>query len=173
MDLKEATQNAKSIAHSASWRPPKGSIAINPNLGLPSFSEGISFDRMKQPRLATSGRVAGVGLLLLRLVLAGELLFTGLCACSSHDLGWLKGACTIASVFLIAGLLTSAFATISALLSAATLISCHVGPERQFAIVAALVSMAVALLGGGVLSLDARLFGRKRVVFPPSRDNDR
>jgi uncharacterized membrane protein YphA (DoxX/SURF4 family) len=103
--------------------------------------------------------------------LAGQLFFTRLCPCADNNIAWLKAACVVAAVCLIAGLLTSISATVSALLSATSLLLCHTELELQIGIVATIMSVAIALLGGGALSLDARLFGRKRVVFPPSLDD--
>jgi hypothetical protein len=138
------------------------------------FAELAYFSRsmqMKRSPLATSGRAAGIGIFLLRSVLAGQLLFTRLCPCADHDFALLRGACIVSGVCLIAGFLTSTSATLAALLSIASLFLCHTELEVQIGIVASIMSVAVALLGGGAFSLDARLFGRRRVVFPPQSDD--
>jgi uncharacterized membrane protein YphA (DoxX/SURF4 family) len=79
------------------------------------------------------------------------------------------GAFIVAAVFISLGFLTRTFATISALLWMIALLIEHAEPF--ITIVAALVAVAVALLGGGAFSLDARLFGRRRVVFTLSDNN--
>jgi hypothetical protein len=151
--------------------PPKGWDGFHPSWVLRFARKALSFNAMKRSPLATSGRAAGIGIFLLRSVLAGQLLFTRLCPCADHDFALLRGACIVSGVCLIAGFLTSTSATLAALLSIASLFLCHTELEVQIGIVASIMSVAVALLGGGVISLDARLFGRRRVVFPPQSDD--
>jgi uncharacterized membrane protein YphA (DoxX/SURF4 family) len=80
----------------------------------------------------------------------------------------------VSGASLVLGLLTPG-ATIVAGLAFVMLASASGAPaagvflDRPGALSLALVAAALVLLGPGALSLDARLFGRREIVFPPDR----
>lgn len=121
----------------------------------------------------------GVGLLLLRLVVAATLVGHGvLCAQASDRMTamvWvsfifllISGAC------LLVGFLTPILSLLAAIECLAIAFSWFpfelTGPlESKLALVAiTAIAASIALLGPGAFSLDARLFGWKEIVIPPS-----
>jgi uncharacterized membrane protein YphA (DoxX/SURF4 family) len=106
----------------------------------------------------------GRGLLLLRLV-AGVLLvldgITGLMGASQHESVALEVIAAIAGIFLLAGLWTpiaGAVVMVTELWIALT------GTDHlRSAILLATMGLSLAVLGPGARSIDARLFGRKRL----------
>jgi uncharacterized membrane protein YphA (DoxX/SURF4 family) len=118
---------------------------------------------------------SGAGLLLLRVATGGAAVVEGIAGSSASPTltwPWAGGLLmTVAGVCLLAGLVTpvagvaaalTCFAiTFTALRSSATPLLC-------------VTAVAVALLGPGAYSIDARLFGRREVVIPltPERGPD-
>ena len=102
----------------------------------------------------------GVGLALLRVSLAATL-FIDLSA-TTATYAWQASA--LAS-FLFAGLLTPIVAALSGLLGATHLILTRAGYLHAGIYLAQ--AAAVALLGPGAYSVDARRFGRRRMRPPP------
>jgi len=105
----------------------------------------------------------GIGLLLLRLV-AGVLLvlggIAGLMGTSPRESVTLQVIAAIAGIFLLAGLWTpiaGALVTVTELWIALT------GDQTRSAILLATMGAALAILGPGARSIDALLFGRKRL----------
>jgi hypothetical protein len=103
---------------------------------------------------------AGIGLLLLRAAAAYQLAGSGIAAASSTALGV---ACGAAALLLAAGFLTP--------LAAAACLACELlcfaagGAQDIGSLVdPILCCLAVGLAGPGAYSLDARLFGRRRVL---------
>ncbi|HTF69489.1 MAG TPA: hypothetical protein VK638_43105 [Edaphobacter sp.] len=128
---------------------------------------------------------AGVGLLLLRFATGGGLIEQGrlvlgnlLAAAGSNDgtrIELIFGLIlSFAGLLVIAGLWTSAAtsaATIVASIAATIQATVHSGLAGQSVSVSALLffallSTALALVGPGAFSADARLFGWKRIRFP-------
>jgi uncharacterized membrane protein YphA (DoxX/SURF4 family) len=78
----------------------------------------------------------------------------------------------VSGVSLLIGFVTPGAAAVAGLSLAFLAISSFPGPatvlllDRVGALCVAAVAGAVALLGPGALSLDARLFGRRELVFP-------
>jgi len=106
----------------------------------------------------------GRGLLLLRLV-AGVLLvldgITGLTGASQRESVTPEVIAAIAGIFLLAGLWTpiaGALVTVTELWIALT-----GGAQLRGAILLATMGVSLAVLGPGARSIDARLFGRKRL----------
>jgi hypothetical protein len=79
---------------------------------------------------------------------------------------------TSAAVFLLcAGLLTP-LAAVASLMTALWPLLRPAGAPETLRLCMILVALVVALLGPGGYSLDALLFGRRRIVLPPSNDPD-
>jgi uncharacterized membrane protein YphA (DoxX/SURF4 family) len=82
-------------------------------------------------------------------------------------------AALLGGVLLIAGFLTPVVALLIALVSTATLVfhiplcKATLFDTRLSVIFAIGVLLALSLLGPGSLSIDARVFGRRRVIIPP------
>ena len=111
----------------------------------------------------------GVGLLLLRVILFVALIHFGLVRlseASSEGVGIVPAWIAIlAGVFLLAGLWTPLIAAVAGLdvvLMAFSLSAAPLGGSGVHIMVAVLAS-SVAMLGPGAWSVDARLFGRKRI----------
>jgi hypothetical protein len=111
---------------------------------------------------------AGVGLLLLRLSTVAALLIgtQGEFGPTLH--GYTAMACWTLAVPLGIGLATVICAAAYLVVDVELLLTA-VGPHVRFIAVAALLSASLALLGPGAYSLDARLFGRRVVVFRNNR----
>jgi putative oxidoreductase len=106
----------------------------------------------------------GAGLLILRLVAGFCLVGVGTML---GDLGdsaalWLRCASCVAAVLLLIGLATPVAGIIDAAIQVGIMIL-----EKRYDslfLVAAALGLALAMLGPGAWSLDARVFGRKRIV---------
>ena len=133
------------------------------------------------PRLHSGfpGRAPGAGLLLLRLAIGATLVvhaFPALSESSDPNLTSLV-LCLLAlalSVALIAGILTRPAAISAAVLAASTTrvwVATSAIPSllrNLLDINVIIIAVAIALLGPGAFSLDAVLFGRRRIIIPRS-----
>jgi hypothetical protein len=106
-------------------------------------------------------RGAGVALLLLRFTIAGALLAQA-CVCLPPGTDLIVAIYVLAACLLIAGLFTPMAAVATAALSAGTVMLC-----RELAVSGLMIAIlvAVALLGAGSYSVDAKLYGRRRLVI--------
>ena len=89
---------------------------------------------------------------------------------------WVTGLFYVAAgVALLIGILTPIAATLVGVITAATWASIIPAPNPNlFATIPsiallAVIAAAVILLGPGAFSLDARLFGLREIIIPPSR----
>ncbi|MFK3740671.1 hypothetical protein [Massilia sp. TN1-12] len=103
---------------------------------------------------------AGIGLLLLRTAAAYQLAGSGIAAQPPLALA---AACGVAALLLVTGFLTPLAA---ASCFGCELLCCFLGTSQDIGSLAdpILCSLAVGLAGPGAYSLDARLFGRRRVL---------
>jgi uncharacterized membrane protein YphA (DoxX/SURF4 family) len=118
----------------------------------------------------------GVGLLLLRIVVGGAASMQGVVSLARtiepNALAWLAGGLAVMSgLALLAGFLTPASGAIAGLaiaflVSTSTLPSTSVFIDRFAALILIVNAAALALLGPGAHSLDARLFGRREIIIP-------
>jgi putative oxidoreductase len=110
---------------------------------------------------------AGRGLLFMRLVAGGSAFYCGISdprESSKFAIILLSGGEFAGGILLIFGLWTPAAGIlISAVLLAST--SQHLVDVRARFLLAAL-GLGLAMIGPGAWSIDARLFGRKRIDFP-------
>jgi uncharacterized membrane protein YphA (DoxX/SURF4 family) len=110
----------------------------------------------------------GRGLLLLRLVAGSVLIYDGILQFSARaalEELLLQVAIILAALLLLAGLWTPIVGILIAVLEICNSFL-NTGHIRSVLLVAAL-GLALAMLGPGVSSLDARLFGRKRIDLSP------
>jgi putative oxidoreductase len=113
----------------------------------------------------------GAGLLLLRLVAGLEILIHGSARLGSGlpvglNIAVLLGMA--AGIFLLAGLWTPVAGSLVALLGLGCFVSQPGDPSSS--ILLGTIGMALALVGPGVWSVDARLFGWKRIdIYPRER----
>jgi putative oxidoreductase len=106
----------------------------------------------------------GLGLLLLRIVCGGYILIEGVAWCQAGQ----GGAWVMAGIFavvdgalLFIGLWTPIAGPVVVLLSAWSVLVQHGDPHPG--ILLAAIGAALAVIGPGALSVDARLFGWKRI----------
>jgi len=118
-----------------------------------------------------AGSWPGAGLLLLRLVVGSVLLRGGANA-------WIDGpwhatlssaALATSGLLLMAGLWTPLAGATVAMIEIARLLT--IVPDPLVGLMAATMGAALAMLGPGRWSVDARLFGWKRIEAPPRRSN--
>ena len=110
------------------------------------------------------GGLPGAGLVILRTAAAIPLLYAGLLAAASPSPGILQLVIAGAAFLLLIGLWTPLAGALIAV-AALTLAVTHPTDRWTFVHFAALAS-ALAMLGPGGCSLDARLFGRKQIQIP-------
>jgi len=109
----------------------------------------------------------GAGLLLLRAAAAIPLVYTGLLSVASSSPAIPEVVSAGAAVLLMIGLWTP---LAGALMAVAELSLAVLHPSEPWMYVHfATMGAALAMLGPGGCSLDARLFGRKQIQIPPQR----
>jgi putative oxidoreductase len=113
----------------------------------------------------------GVGLLLLRLLTGAALLYFGLVsalAAPSLTIIVLQIIGIAAGILILIGLWTPVAGTLAAIIKlwiAFSRFHSHYG-DPWVPILQAVLGAVLAMVGPGVWSIDARLFGRKRIDFP-------
>ena len=115
----------------------------------------------------------GIALLILRICLAVAFLDSCFDVIKPTVLPLVCLALAVQSLLLCLGLLTPVVSVITCAFELIALF--FAGPtDVRFIALSSLNAAAIALLGPGAYSLDARLFGRREIVFPPSaRDEQR
>ena len=111
----------------------------------------------------------GVALLLLRVALSVLLLDGVLGPLSRLGSHWVMAAPWAVAVGLCVGLVTPVFAVLAIAIVVSTLLTVG-GSLNALHACALLDATALSLLGPGGYSLDAKFFGRRRIVFPPPAD---
>jgi hypothetical protein len=110
-------------------------------------------------------RSAGLALLILRLAVAAALV-TGAGLCPGPEREVLLGLSRIAAVLIMVGWYTPLAAVSAVLVSLCTFWVCR-EPGVNALMIAILI--AIGLLGAGAYSVDARLYGRRRLVVGRTR----
>jgi hypothetical protein len=105
----------------------------------------------------------GIALLVLRIALAGMLLPSALGLPTDLEKTWVFAVLGATAVALCAGFLTPATSVLCVVIQIWVWQSSG-GPLGAIHICAILVAAALAMLGPGGYSIDARLFGRRRVT---------
>ena len=114
-----------------------------------------------------SGR-AGVALLLLRVAAATTLIVDGMANWASVTSFWILIVFLLPAFSLIVGLLTPYGAMVCGLVQMVVLFKTG-GCNGFHLAMSILTSGAVALLGPGAYSVDARMFGRQILSVPPRK----
>jgi len=120
---------------------------------------------------------AGVGLLLLRVVLGAVLLYQGVIYLAGlHDSGGLALALGLLAVgsgfFLLVGYGTPFAGTLAGLIGVGHALSWFRAPSpnlfdsRLATVLMAAIAAAIVCLGAGAFSIDARLFGPREIIIP-------
>jgi hypothetical protein len=107
----------------------------------------------------------GLALVLLRLSVAGAILWTCLLIVFPVMPVWTWVMLVTALAALCAGFLTPYVASCAALLNAWVLFSLEAEQKSAVAIFL-LAALSLAIIGPGAYSVDARLYGRRRVLIP-------
>jgi uncharacterized membrane protein YphA (DoxX/SURF4 family) len=122
------------------------------------------------------GSLPGVGLLLLRIVVGGGATIQGVVSLRQPSelsvLMWAGAVLAVVSgLAVLAGFVTPASGVVAGLTTLA-IVATRVAPgvpgfiDGLAALILAIDAAALALLGPGALSLDARLFGRREIIIP-------
>jgi uncharacterized membrane protein YphA (DoxX/SURF4 family) len=111
-------------------------------------------------------RRAGVALLILRLAVAAALI-SGARLCPGPVTDVLLALSRIAAVLIIVGWFTPLAATSAAAVSLCTFWACRQPGVEALGFNALMIAIliAISLLGAGAYSVDARLYGRRRLVI--------
>ena len=121
----------------------------------------------------------GAGLMLLRAAGGAVLITQGATYFSArHEAVFLSAAVVsaviVVGVLLLIGLLTRAAAVLAALVGVSSIFAWFPGSgvdpfdARMTAALSAVIALSLICLGPGALSLDARLFGRREIIIPPT-----
>ena len=118
-----------------------------------------------------AGGAPGIALLLMRLVVGAVVLWhAGAGLSSGPPLHLVVSAClALAALFLIAGLWTPVAGAVVAVVAISEIL--RTGELLNGRLLAATIGCALTMLGPGRLSIDARLFGWKRIEAPPRRSH--
>lgn len=111
----------------------------------------------------------GVGLLLLRFSVAGAFLYGAMTRFPYANSAWIVIAFLVVAGAVALGILTPAFSLLAGAQAAYLIFNAH-GLTRYIFAAFALTACALALLGPGAFSLDARFFGRRVLVLPQEKD---
>jgi len=111
----------------------------------------------------------GIGLLLLRVSVAGAFLYGAMTRLPYANSPWVVVAFILIAGALALGIFTPAFSMLAGL-QAAYLFFAVSGSTRYMFAAFVLTAAALALLGPGAFSLDSVFFGRRVLVLPVDND---
>ena len=146
--------------------------------GFDSRSDQLDYSFFTQRRLhlqklfsAFPAGWPGVGLLLLRLLVGVTLIAQTVTQFRSSELsasGWVLASLLLAAaVCILLGLVTPVVAIVIGVASVYLVVSTLPNSIQNLDVV--VLSTAIALLGPGAFSVDARMFGRREILIPNAR----
>jgi hypothetical protein len=113
----------------------------------------------------------GIALLILRISLAAAVLDSCFDVLKSAVIPLVCLALAAGSALLCLGFLTPVVSVVACAFEVAVLLL-EGHADGRFVALSSLNAIAIALLGPGAYSVDARLFGRREIVFPPQEKQD-
>jgi hypothetical protein len=131
----------------------------------------VSFEMQRLFSMFPLG-AAGIALMLLRISAAGTLLTISFPQVELPSSEWAFGGLAVLAAFLLLGVFTPAICTLCCVLEIALLISLHGRSGGLYLLFSIVDTAALGLLGPGGYSLDARMFGRRRVVLSSDDSSD-
>ena len=140
--------------------------------GQPSQCQKISVNKVRRLYSTFAGGWPGTGLLLMRLVIGSALLARAVSRLWTDpplNVAILAVLALVAGILLIAGLWTPIVGTSVALIEVWKMIM--LPGDKWVWLLIGTAGAALAMLGPGLWSIDARLFGWKRIETPPRRTN--
>ena len=141
---------------------------MSPRTGLTLQWQGTSIERVQKLFSMFPAGAPGIALLLLRVSVAAMLFIDPAGRVSWPAPIWLTVVSLVAAIALATGFLTPILALICGALKVYALIGTAHG-IAPLLVLALLLAFAVAMLGPGAYSLDAKMFGRRVVLLPPPR----
>ena len=115
----------------------------------------------------------GIGLLVLRISVAAAFVLIAATRTGMSSIHPLFVGALLIGLCLAIGFLTPYLSLVVCVYALANLFGASAHLDVLFVASLLLNSAALALLGPGAYSVDARLFGRRVVVVPPPKDGDR
>jgi len=145
----------------------KRDVAVPAN-GLTPARQRTSIEIVQKLFSMFPAGAPGIALLMLRLSVAVMLFIDPAGRVLWPATLWLSVMSFVAALAVVAGFLTPILALICGALKVYALIGTAPG-IAPLIVLALLLSSAVAMLGPGAYSVDARMFGRRVVLLPPQR----
>ena len=110
----------------------------------------------------------GIALLILRLSVAGALLYEAAAYRAPGNPTWICFVLSAMSLLLCIGFLTPIVSIAACIFETIVLLSAQ-HSALAFGLLAGLNSAVIALIGPGAYSVDAKLFGRREMTFAPPK----
>ncbi len=142
-----------------------------PDPGLPRTNASLIKSGLRQFSMFPSGR-PGIALIIVRLSLVGTLLLHAYRSGPTGSSYWWIPVLVLIAIALCVGVVT-AIACVSYCVVEVALLLTGSDFEATFLMVSIPVAIALILLGPGAYSLDARMFGRRLIIFPPDDNTQR
>ncbi len=111
----------------------------------------------------------GIALLILRISLAGALLYEAPSCAKLGSPALIYLTLSLLSLSLCIGFFTPILSMLAGAVELITVLVVR-HPDLPFAVLAGLNTIAIALVGPGAYSLDAKLFGRREITFPARKE---
>jgi uncharacterized membrane protein YphA (DoxX/SURF4 family) len=113
----------------------------------------------------------GGALLILRISIAGTLLYQAPVCARAGNPAAVYTALSVLGLLLCAGFLTPIVSIVACALELTILLITQ-DSNSPLALLSGLNTIVAALIGPGAYSVDAKLFGRREITFPPRKGRD-